>query len=345
MATARRLASGNFRVRVYIGKNADGKPQYKSFTAPTKKEAEFLAAQYNQANISIGNTDLTLAQAIKKYIDSKANVLSPSTVRGYRSNLRNLPEVLLYKKLNHITQDFVQEVFNEYALTHSPKMCRNIHGLVSTTLKTYRPDLVLNTTLPQKDKKGIYVPDEIEVKKIWELAKGTIIEIPFILATQCGLRASEIAGLTKNNISPSFVTVKQAAVIGDDNTEYVKKPKSNAGFRKIPITQSLYDLIMSKCENERIVPQRAPVISNDWGNFRKKHALPEDLNFHALRHHFASKCLLLGMPQKYIAELMGHNSLDMIEKVYQHIFPSAMEKYTGILRDNIDALLQPKNGI
>lgn len=345
MATARKLASGNYRIRIYIGQGSDGKPKYKSFTAPTKKEAEFAAAQYQQANTSINNADMTLEQAIKKYIDSKANVLSPSTVRGYRSNLRNFPATLLSRKLNNITPDFVQEVFNEYALTHSPKMCRNIHGLLSTTLKAYRPDLVLNTTLPQKDKKDIYVPDESEVKKIWEFAQGTIIEIPFILATQCGLRASEIAGLTKNNISSTFVTVKQAAVIGDDNNEHVKKPKSNAGFRKIPITQALYDLIMSKCENQRLVPQRAPVISNDWGNFRKKHALPEDLNFHALRHHFASKCLLLGMPQKYIAELMGHNSLDMIEKVYQHIFPSAMEKYTEILRDNIDALLQPKNGI
>ena len=39
MATARKLPSGNYRCRVYLGK-VNGKDAYKSFTAPTKKEAE-----------------------------------------------------------------------------------------------------------------------------------------------------------------------------------------------------------------------------------------------------------------------------------------------------------------
>ena len=63
-------------------------------------------------------------------------------------------------------------------------------------------------------------------------------------------------------------------------------------------------------------------------------------NFHALRHHYASKCLLLGMPQKYTAELMGHSSLDMIEKVYQHTFPSAMEQYAKKLREMNEEFMQ-----
>ena len=44
---AKKLPSGNWRVRLYVGKE-DGKPKYKSFTASTKKEAEFAAAQYGQ---------------------------------------------------------------------------------------------------------------------------------------------------------------------------------------------------------------------------------------------------------------------------------------------------------
>lgn len=37
MATAKKLPSGNFRVRVYVGVGANGKKKYKSFTATTKK--------------------------------------------------------------------------------------------------------------------------------------------------------------------------------------------------------------------------------------------------------------------------------------------------------------------
>ena len=46
MAKAKKLPSGSWRVRVYDGKGADGKDRYKSFTAATKREAEFLAAEY-----------------------------------------------------------------------------------------------------------------------------------------------------------------------------------------------------------------------------------------------------------------------------------------------------------
>lgn len=340
MATAKKLASGNYRVRVYIGKNADGKPQYKSFTAPTKKEAEFAAAQYSQMNIDVCRSDMLLKDAMERYIKSKENILSPSTIRGYNAIYRNYPSELLQIRVRDLSQDRVQEVFNDFSKSHSPKSCRNAHGLLSAVLKTYYPTLQLNTTLPQKEKKSIYVPDEQEVKHIMELVKGTNLEIPFILATQCGLRASEIVALTKECITENFVKIKQAAVLGIDNQEHIKKPKSYSGYRDVPITKELSDLILSKCHNEeRVVEQKAINICNSWVKFRKKHNLPSELNFHALRHHYASKCLLLGIPQKYIAELMGHNSLDMIEKVYQHTFPSAMEMYTEKIRDNISKSL------
>lgn len=46
MAKAKKLPSGSWRVRVYDGKDAAGKNIYRSFTAATKKQAEFLAAEY-----------------------------------------------------------------------------------------------------------------------------------------------------------------------------------------------------------------------------------------------------------------------------------------------------------
>ena len=46
MATARRLPSGSWRVQVYAGRDAAGKRIYRSITAPTKKEAEYVAAEY-----------------------------------------------------------------------------------------------------------------------------------------------------------------------------------------------------------------------------------------------------------------------------------------------------------
>lgn len=336
MASAKKLPSGSWRVRLYIGKDADGKSQYKSFTADTKREAEFLAAQYNQLHIDVNRSEITLKQAITEYIESKENVLSPSTVRGYHVILDNYLPELMQTKIKDISALLIQQQFNNFAANYSAKTCRNAHGLISSVLKIHRPELILNTTLPQKKKRDIYVPDAAEIKKVHAMVKGRVLEIPFLLACKCGLRASEISALEVKHLFTDHIRIEQARVPKKDGGQVLKAPKSNAGYRDIPIDRSLYDiLIAAALPDGRIVPQSGSVISNEWSEFKTDKKLDTDFNFHALRHHYASKCLLMGMPQKYIAELMGHSSVDMIEKVYQHTFPSAMEKYAQMLREDM----------
>ena len=87
MPKAKRLPSGSWRVQVYAGKALDGKPIRESFTAPTKKEAEYMAAQW-QLQRSARPEDYTVAEAISAYIDAKSAILSPSTVQKYKSLAR-----------------------------------------------------------------------------------------------------------------------------------------------------------------------------------------------------------------------------------------------------------------
>jgi len=336
MASAKKLPSGSWRVNLYIGKNADGKRQYKSFTADTKKEAEYLAAQYNQLHIDINRSELPLRSAVESYIKSKENVLSPSTVRGYTVIKNNYLPELMSVKIRDISPELIQQEFNRFAKEHSPKTCRNAHGLISAVLKLHRPEMVLNTTLPQKKVRTIYVPDEKEILKIHSLLRGRVLEIPFLLASQCGLRASEISALETKHIFKDHIRIDQARVPSLDG-QVLKGPKSTSGYRDIPITEKLHDILLANAsEDGRIVQQSGPVISNAWSEFKTNKGLAADFNFHALRHHYASKCLLMGIPQKYVAELMGHSSLDMIEKVYQHTFPSAMEEYAQKLRNSMN---------
>ena len=88
MAKAKKLPSGNWRVNQYIKTDKNGKRIYKSFTASSKKEAEYLASEYLLSNKK-DFKNIKLSDAISQYIDSKSNVLSPSTIRGYRIMERN----------------------------------------------------------------------------------------------------------------------------------------------------------------------------------------------------------------------------------------------------------------
>ncbi len=341
MASAKKLPSGKWRVLLFVGKDENDKRKYRSFTADTKKEAEFLAAQYNQLHIEVNRSELSLREATERYIKSKENILSPSTVRGYYVILRNYLPKLFSTKIKALNAETIQTAFNDFAKEYSPKTCRNAHGLISTVLKAERPDIMLGTTLPQKEKYDIYVPDEREITDILILVSGTRIEVPFILATQCGLRASEISGLEMSCVFEDHIEIRQARVEGSSGV-VLKKPKSFSGFRSIPISREIYDFLVEKTDGERVCPMTPTDISSTWGKFRASHGIDLKCNFHALRHHFASRCLLLGIPQKYIAELMGHNSLDMIEKVYQHVFPSAMAEFAEIIRKQDTAFMQHK---
>lgn len=56
----------------------------------------------------------------------------------------------------------------------------NRHGLVVAVLKEFRPNFKIQTKLPRKEQKDIYIPSEKEVKALFEhidndkvFAKGT----------------------------------------------------------------------------------------------------------------------------------------------------------------------------
>lgn len=334
MAKAKKLPSGNWRVQLFVGMEG-GKRKYKSFTAETRKEAEYKAARYAATKQEDNKSNITIGKATEKYIESKKNILSPSTIKGYKNILKNYFTDIADVKIKDVTQEFVQSSVNDFAATHGSKTCRNFHGLLSAVLKIHRPEMILRTTLPQKNQKDIYVPDPQEVTEISKLTVGTAVYIPFLLATQCGLRASEISGLEIKDVYPDYIKIKQARVDGEVNGKrgnFLKQPKSNSGYRKVPIDKDLYTILIENADGERVCRYSSGLISSYWGKFKSKNNLNKSLNFHALRHHFASKCLLLGMPQRYIAELMGHRDTTMIEKVYQHTFPSIMEGYANKLR-------------
>ncbi len=162
----------------------------------------------------------------------------------------------------------------------------------------------------------------------------------FLLATQCGLRASEIAGLTVDCVKADCIIINKAKVHTRTQGEVIKQPKSAKGYRTIPISPVLSSILLKGCKGESVCGVSSHDITRMWGRFSKYNCLPVHLNFHALRHAFASNCLINGIPQKYTAELMGHSGTTMIDTVYQHTFPSAMQAYANTLIHNADNLLK-----
>ena len=318
MANAKKLPSGSWRVRVYVGKDSSGKDRYKSFTAPTKREAEFLAAEY-AAQKRAGerqSDDRTLAEAYERYIEIKRNTLSPATVREYlRAAAHDFPE-LMSLRLSRITQEEVQSAVNVMAATHSPKSVRNAHGLLSAVLRMFAPEIRLNTRLPQPKKSDIYVPTEQEVERLIRLIRGTELEKAVLLAAFGSLRRSECCALMADDITGDIVHVTKAMVLDDNKQWTIKQPKSKAGYREIKMPSFVIERLVPS-ENGRIV-NLAPVTVTDYFiDARRKFQLPH-LRFHDLRHYQASILHAMGVPDKYIMERGGWSTDSTLKNIYQH---------------------------
>ena len=76
---------------------------------PTQKEAmQAMAAELNK--VQTKHESMTFRAAAEKYMASKKNILSPSTIRGYATIIKQIPETFLAKNIYDITALDVQEL-------------------------------------------------------------------------------------------------------------------------------------------------------------------------------------------------------------------------------------------
>ena len=151
MATLQKLPSGNWRAQFHIV-GRDGKRHRKSVTAPTRWQAEKLAAEYVEKAEQEASR-FTVAQALRGYIDLKKNVLSPSTIRGYEGILKHRLQSIMDTDIHELTSFDLQKAINEDALTVGRKSISEAKNLLVTALKLYGVHLELNVTLPPKKPK------------------------------------------------------------------------------------------------------------------------------------------------------------------------------------------------
>ena len=324
----KKLPSGSFHCKVYSHTDESGKLVYESFTNPDYNALVYEVAEFkrDREREKKGGkaSGETFRDACRKYNELKGNTLSPSTLRSYIGMTEKSMHTLMGKRLSDITAEDVQREINQLAKDHAPKTVRNHHGFVSVVLATYRPDLKLNTTLPQKEKPDISIPTEEEIRKMFEQVKGTEMEIPIALGALCGMRMSEIVGLkwSSVNLKKGTLTVKEAMVRGTNNQIVNKVTKTTAGKRTIRLFPMILETLQSAPQDtDHVVNLTANAIKNRFFRMLEKNDI-KHYRFHDLRHYCVSVMLSLNVPKAYIASYVGHETERMIDMVYGHIMAS-----------------------
>lgn len=318
-ATPHLTEAGTYRIQVIVGKTEAGKNIVKSFTAPTPFEAVKKAEDYIKG-IRQEKEKMTVGQAIEKYINMKENVLSPTTIRAYRSVHAHQMQEIMDIPIHELTNEQIQICINLEAARLSPKSLRNVKGLLSSALAVYRPDFVIRVTLPAKKNK---IKDFPEISDILKMIKDTEIELPCLLAIWLSLRMSEIRGIRYSDISEDGILTIRHTVV-DVNGERLEKDQTKTfkSTRQLKIPEYIMELIKKQkqeSESEYLITLSGVAIYMRFTRMLNRNGL-KHMSFHDLRHLNASVMLMLGVPDKYAMERGGWSSNYTLQNVYQHTF-------------------------
>lgn len=325
---ARQLPSGAWFCRVRI----DGKDI--SITRDTEKEAvaEAMAVKAGIKEAAKKPKKKTVVKAIDDYIEARRNILSPSTIRGYKTIQDNRFQALMKKDIFTITQEECQRAVNLEAKVVKAKTLTNSWRFVSSVIfeeTGNRFYIRLPQIIPAE--RPWLTPEQIPV--FVEAVKGDPIEIPALLALS-SLRRSELINLRWKDVdlSKGILRVNGAAVF-DENGQLVRKQetKNKTSRRTVPIIPPLMDALQAaERKGEYVVTWHPNTIMCRVNRVCSAHGLPE-VGLHGLRHSFASLSYHLNIPEKVVMEIGGWADNQTMRKIYTHISQKDVSDHANAL--------------
>lgn len=181
-----------------------------------------------------------------------------------------------------------------------------------------------------------------------------------------GLRISEFCGLTVRDLDfdNKKIIVKNQLLSKEKNEYVIIPPKSEAGIREIPMTQTVFEClnrIVSRREKKKVEPMidgktgflffnrnGFPADCHNWDSrfydivckYNKTHDVPlPNVTPHVCRHTFCSKMARNGMSPKTLQFIAGHRDIKTTMNTYVHVDYDSVEEEMSRISTVLDEKL------
>ena len=330
--------------------------------------AEFVAGE------AAIDRDMPFSSYLVQWMEIARSTLKPNTAAGYASMIQN--PIAPYFQQRGITLGGLQAVNIQMFYTSQLKRVSantviHYHAIIHRALKyAVKTDLIdVNPAdkveRPRKDRFTASFYDGNEVNRLFQVARGTPLELPVMLAAFYGLRRSEVVGLKWDAIDfenktiairhtvTAFAEKGRRIEVAADTT---KTASSRRTLPLVPAFQTKLAALKEEQEKNRILCGRSyctdylgyvlvdamgnrlklSYISTAFPALLKRNGL-RPIRFHDLRHSCASLLLKNGVPMKQIQEWLGHSDFSTTANIYAHLdagskltSAQAMEKGLGM---------------
>jgi len=346
-----------------------GRQHIKTFQ--TKREATAWRAEMlhevKEAIHTPATASITIAEAGKLWLaQAEMDGLEASTVMQYRQHLDyHIIPFIGDVKLAELAPASVQEFRNKLiregrSLVMAKKVTTSLGAILAEAMAAGR--VARNVVREQGRRRaarqrrvekrhekslevGVDIPNKDELRKLLGAAQGRWRPL-LVTAVFTGLRASELRGLTWNDVDfeKKLIHVRQRA----DRWNKIGAPKSETSQREVPMAP----IVVSALKEWRLSCPRSGVGERSegrlWLVFPNGKGAVDSLpnmhrrglgtlqvaagiasdpmypkyGLHSLRHAAASLFIEQGFSPKRVQALMGHSSIQVTFDTYGHLFPS-----------------------
>lgn len=355
----------------FVYTNSKGKKCYiyaKNLSELREQEKQIQVDIFDGIDTSAGK--ITLNRLFEMNMELKNDIKATTKtnyVNMWHSNVE--ASTIGNKKISELKQIHIKAFYNDCARNGLKRnTIKLLHNLIFSSLelavdsdmirKNPAKDCMKNLKADAEEKKPL---SEEEVQKLINFCNNSCYNLhtPFItIAIGTCMRCGELTGLRwcdvdmKNrNIKVNHQLVYKN--LGNGCTFHVTTPKTEAGTRTIPMTESVYRAFMDVKKHNLLLGRRCNVIIDGYSDFvflsgngyplatnavnsfllniekaynkANKECIPH-LSAHILRHTGCTLLASKGMDVKALQDIMGHSDAQITMNVYNHCSTERTEK-------------------
>ena len=317
--------------------------KYKYVYAHTYKEVKEKLTKLKTANLLPNNKKVLISTLCEQWLEFRRGDIKESTYIKYRNIiLKHIKPIIGHLYLNSLrAEDMQKYVLLLKNKCLSNKSVRDILSVVSAIFKyaqkigVYTDNIHTEELYPKSEKRQINILSDDERIRLegYLLKSNDHIKFGILLTLYTGMRIGEICALKWSNINleSETISVVQSSQRLQDR-EYpgytmilISEPKSQNSKRIIPIPAFLTELLLRiqpqnpnaflLSGNESLIEPKT--LQNKFKRYLKECDIPY-INFHTLRHTFATRCVELGFDMKSLSEILGHANIGTTLNIYAH---------------------------
>lgn len=355
---------GRWEGRYKNGFKSDGSIKYSSVYAPTYTECKrkLEIAKLNPQSVIKKQKEIKFSDILFLWFKSNQIRLKGATEAKYLNIIEShiIPDLggLRVSQINSMTVNaFLEKKIQNGSIKSSESLSasyvKTMAIIIEAAIKyavsegfCHQPKTPIHK--PSIPKKELVVLSENAEEALTHvlLREDSNVAVGTIIALQTGMRIGEVCALRWKDIDfeKEIIHVRHTiARVNTDNDDQktmliLDNPKTDSSRRDLPMSATLKNVLMAaylRRKSDFVISNNQNFVGTRTFDYQYKKMLEKNglqvINFHVLRHTFATRCAESGMDAKTLSTLLGHSTATTTLNIYVH--PS-ME----IMKQQIDRL-------